>query len=72
MTVRRGFYQRNDVDIVHGTAHFIGDHMIEVQHGEGTGDRYVADAFILAVGSRPTTRRTSTSPTRAFSTATRS
>jgi NAD(P) transhydrogenase len=53
VTVRRGFYERNDVDIVHGTAHFIGDHMIEVQHGEGTGDRYVADAFILAVGSRP-------------------
>ena len=51
--LRRGFYERNLVDTVHGLAGFIDPNTIEVT-GEGGGkERYQAKAVIIATGSRP-------------------
>lgn len=53
LTLRRGFYQRNWVDILDGYAKFIDDHTIEVAHTNGGNKKYSADYFVLAVGSHP-------------------
>ncbi len=47
--LRRRFYNRNDVEIVHGEARFIDAHTLEVADGHLLS----ADAIILATGSRP-------------------
>ncbi len=52
-TVRERFYYRNDVDIVTGHARFVDDHTVEVETDRGTSERYGADHFVIASGSRP-------------------
>lgn len=52
-TMRERFYYRNDVDIITGHARFVDEHTIEVQTERGTGERYRADHFVIATGSRP-------------------
>ena len=51
--MRKNFYDRNDVDVLHGRASFIDAHAIEVDGLDGKRVRYEADAFVIAVGSRP-------------------
>ncbi|MEX0978734.1 MAG: Si-specific NAD(P)(+) transhydrogenase [Pirellulales bacterium] len=51
--LREGFYERNDVTIFPGSAHFVDPHTIEVQHPESTTKRVSADAFVIATGARP-------------------
>jgi len=48
VTMRKGFYDRNGVEIITGTARFVDPHTIAV------GDRNVsAESIVIATGSRP-------------------
>lgn len=52
--LRRGFYERNGVDILPGHARFIDPHTLELrQEGVDTVQRVSAQGFILATGSHP-------------------
>ena len=51
--IRRGFYERNHVDVIAGRAAFVDPHSIEVAAPNGSRNRYHADRVILATGSRP-------------------
>lgn len=50
--LRRGFYERNFVDVIHGWASFVDPHTVAVSSEAGTIS-YTADKFIIATGSRP-------------------
>jgi dihydrolipoamide dehydrogenase len=41
------------VELIHGTARMVGPHEVEVTPGEGPPRRLVADAVLVATGSRP-------------------
>ena len=49
-SMRRGFYMRNNVDVIHGTAVFESPHLVSVNNGE---IKLEAEHFVIAVGSRP-------------------
>jgi len=51
--LRRGFYERNHVDVIGGRASFVDAHCIEVAAVNGARHRCTADRIILATGSRP-------------------
>ncbi len=53
MKLRRGFYERNWVDILDGHAKFIDANTIEVTLSNGHKEKYQADYFVIATGSRP-------------------
>ncbi len=54
VTMRRDFYDRNQVPLYFGHARFLDPHTIEMQRaGDKRPLRLKADAFILATGSRP-------------------
>lgn len=44
---------RNDIDLVHGRARFLGTNEIEVQSPGGATEIYAAETVIIATGSRP-------------------
>jgi NAD(P) transhydrogenase len=46
-------FARNKVDTIRGTARFLNPHSIEVEGENGETSRFVADNFVLAVGTRP-------------------
>lgn len=55
VTMREGFYFRNEVPVFHGHARFTDDHTIEVL-GESPGEtpeKMTADYFVIATGSSP-------------------
>lgn len=51
--VRERFYYRNDVDIITGHARFVDENTVEIETARGTGERFHADHFVIASGSRP-------------------
>jgi NAD(P) transhydrogenase len=51
--MRTGFYQRNRVEVVHGTAHFLDAHTLEVAQPDEGRLRIDAEHFVIATGSRP-------------------
>ena len=51
--LRKGFYQRNLVEILDGKATFVDEHSIEVKNEAGIIKKYSADFFVIATGSRP-------------------
>ena len=53
VSMRRNFYFRNRVDVVHGHARFVDEHTVEVSTPRGVAERYRADHFVIATGSRP-------------------
>ncbi len=53
MDLRRGFYNRNWVDILDGFAVFVDKNTIEVHHTSGEMKEYTAEFLIIATGSRP-------------------
>lgn len=53
VTTKTGFYARNDVDVIEGRAIFVGPHTVEVTTRAGLQNRYRADHFVIATGSRP-------------------
>ncbi|MDX2089597.1 MAG: Si-specific NAD(P)(+) transhydrogenase [Kofleriaceae bacterium] len=52
VSMRRDFYQRNKVTIVHGHAAFVDEHTLEVDQGNSR-HKLRSKKFIVAVGSRP-------------------
>jgi len=52
VAMRRDFYGRNHIPVVHGAARFVDDHTIEIAMADSRR-RLTAKAFVLAVGSRP-------------------
>jgi NAD(P) transhydrogenase len=53
VSMRQGFYTRNQVEIITGRASFVDDHTVEVAIDNELAKRYRADAFVIATGSRP-------------------
>jgi NAD(P) transhydrogenase len=53
VSMRRTFYFRNRVDVIHGRARFTGPNSIEVATSRGIHERYDADHFVIATGSSP-------------------
>jgi NAD(P) transhydrogenase len=51
--LREGFYDRNDVALIAGSARFVDAHTIEVESSGSALKRITADAFVIATGSRP-------------------
>ena len=51
--MRRSFYDRNDVEVIQGTASFLDANHINVRHEDGTNITLRASAFVIATGSRP-------------------
>lgn len=51
--MRRGFYNRNDVEVIHGTARFESENIVAVTDLEGNVSRLRGSTFIVATGSRP-------------------
>ncbi|HEY2892913.1 MAG TPA: Si-specific NAD(P)(+) transhydrogenase [Pirellulales bacterium] len=51
--LREGFYDRNDVALIAGSAQFVDPHTIEVINSDAACKRFSADAFVIATGSRP-------------------
>jgi len=53
VALRESFYERNHVTLVPGRARFLDPHTLEVEDERGVRERVVAEAFVIAVGSRP-------------------
>ncbi|MCB1309781.1 MAG: Si-specific NAD(P)(+) transhydrogenase [Leptospiraceae bacterium] len=51
--MRRDFYRRNAVEVLHGHGSFINAHTIQVEDQDGRQRNFSAAAFIIATGSRP-------------------
>jgi NAD(P) transhydrogenase len=51
--MRKGFYERNQIDMISGHARFIDKNTIEIQQVNGAKERYQAQSFVIATGSRP-------------------
>jgi NAD(P) transhydrogenase len=51
--MRRGFYERNDVDVFHGQASFRDNESVTVDLPDGKQHVLSAKSFIIATGSRP-------------------
>ena len=45
--------QRNGIQVVHGRAAFVSDHVIEVQYVNGQSEQFEAQDFVIATGSKP-------------------
>lgn len=52
VVMRREFYARNHVNILHGQARFVGSHEIEIENDEGRS-RISGKKILIATGSRP-------------------
>jgi NAD(P) transhydrogenase len=52
VNMRRDFYARNHVTVVHGHARFVSDRAMEIETN-GVRRRLLGKKFVLAVGSRP-------------------
>ncbi len=50
---RQGFYHRNGIDILHGTAEFSAPHTIRVTEADSSERMLSADHFVIATGSHP-------------------
>ncbi len=51
--MRQNFYHRNQVEVLPGHARFVDANAIEVAQDNGSVDRYEAEHFVIATGSRP-------------------
>ena len=52
-TMRRSFYERNQVQLFRGQARFTGPNSLTVTTPDGVVETLSADAFLVATGSRP-------------------
>lgn len=52
LDVIRNAFDRNDVELVWGTAHFEGPNLLHIQKDDGI-DMLMADKFVIATGTRP-------------------
>jgi NAD(P) transhydrogenase len=51
--MRRGFYDRNRVQVMQGEARFVDANTVEVERPGGAKARLTAPAFVIATGARP-------------------
>ena len=51
--MRRSFYEKNDIEIIHSNAKFIDENHIEVTNAEGQVQKLTAKSFVIATGSTP-------------------
>jgi NAD(P) transhydrogenase len=51
--MRMGFYERNGIPVLYGTAAFLNPHTVEVRDEFGGKRRLHAQAIVIAAGSRP-------------------
>ena len=51
--MRRGFYERNLIEVIHGQAVFVDDHTLKVKRNEGGIEKFTAEGFVIATGARP-------------------
>lgn len=52
-SMRRGFYEKNDVRLYSGQARFVDAHTIDVCEEKGACERITARDIVIAVGARP-------------------
>ena len=50
---RKGFYERNHVEVIPGFARFVDSHSVEITDESGISCRLTADFFVIATGSHP-------------------
>ncbi|XOV80592.1 MAG: Si-specific NAD(P)(+) transhydrogenase [Aestuariibacter sp.] len=53
--LRRSFYERNRVTVLHGTASFVNEHTLEIRRDDGSVEQITTDKVVIATGSRPYT-----------------
>lgn len=53
VNMRRTFYDRNGVDVLHGHARFLDPNTVEIAERNGGRQVVASDAFVIATGSRP-------------------
>lgn len=53
VSMRRDFYLRNHVPVMHGTGVFVDPHTLEVMAPDGTLTQLRSEHFVIATGSRP-------------------
>lgn len=51
--LRAGFYERNDVPVIHGSAHFVDENHLEVSEEDGSRKVVRAKYFVISTGARP-------------------
>ncbi len=53
VALRHGFYERNHVRLIHGSARFVDGNTIDVAGANGSHERLHGKAFVIATGARP-------------------
>lgn len=53
VSMRSRFYTRNDIDVLHGDAHFADANTLKIKHLDESTSTCTAKHFIIATGSRP-------------------
>ncbi len=53
VSTREGFYHKNQVDLLSGSASFIDPHTLNITGSNGQQEQYSAEHFVIAVGSSP-------------------
>ena len=53
VSMRHTFYERNEVQIIRGRARFVDPQTVQVNGEHGFEERFQADHFVIATGSRP-------------------
>lgn len=53
--LRRSFYERNRVQVIHGEASFVDEHTLQITHDDDSVEKLSADKIVIATGSRPYT-----------------
>jgi len=51
--MRSAFYDRNELELIYGTASFVDEHTLSVTHKSYKTRKITAEKFVLAPGSRP-------------------
>lgn len=51
--VIRNQFDRNDIDLIWGTAHFEGPNLVKITRGDDETELISADKFVVAIGTRP-------------------
>lgn len=53
VSMRRSFYDRNEVEVLNGQATFMDPHRVRVEHPDGSMTILHGKSFVIATGSRP-------------------
>ncbi len=53
--LRRGFYERNRVQVFHGLASFVNEHTLQIKRDDDSVEHITTNKVVIATGSRPYT-----------------